>query len=137
MKSYTQYLFFNTSKKIEYKNITSTVDEIVKKSGVSEGFVLVSAMHITAAVIVNDEETGLKADILEWLDGLAPMDHAYRHHLTGEVNGGAHLRNLLLGHQQILPITDGTLDLGPWEQIFYLEFDGQRRKRVVVKVLGY
>jgi len=136
MKSYTEYLYFTTKKQAEFVNITNTIEELVVRSGIQEGFVLVSAMHITAAVIINDEESGLKKDIMEWLDNLAPMDRDYHHHWSGEVNGGAHLRNLLLGHQQIVPITKGRLDLGPWEQIFYAEFDGRRRKRVVVKAIG-
>lgn len=115
--------------------ITDEVADIVERSGVDDGFVLVSAMHITAAVYVNDWEEGLIQDISEWLDDLAPQAD-YNHHRTGEDNGEAHLKNLVIHHQVILPITDGELDLGPWQQVFYAEFDGQRRKRVVVKVLG-
>jgi len=136
MKVLTEYLWFDTSKRIEIINITEKVAEIVHKSGIREGFVLVSAMHITAAVFVNDEEEGLKADILEFLERLAPVKAAYRHHATGEDNGYAHIWNLLLGHQVLLPVTDGKLDLGPWQQVFYGEFDGRRRKRVIVKVFG-
>lgn len=136
MKSYTEYLYFNTPNHREYVNITSTVEEIVRKSGVQEGFVLISAMHITAGVYVNDAENGLIQDIDEWLEKLAPYRSDYRHHATGETNGDAHLKSLLIHHEVIVPITQGKLDLGPWQQIFYAEFDGQRRKRVIVKVLG-
>lgn len=136
MKSYTEYLWFNTKKHREYINITDTVAEIVRKSGVKEGMVLVSAMHITAGVYVNDAEPGLIQDIDEWLERLAPFNPNYRHHQTGETNGDAHLKSLLIHHEVIVPITDGKLDFGPWQQIYYAEFDGQRRKRVIVKVLG-
>ena len=135
MKSHTEYLWFQTQNREEFVCITDRVAEIVATSGVVEGMALVSAMHITAAVYVNDLEYGLIEDIKEWLGGLAPTKD-YRHHRTGEDNGEAHLKNLLLHHQVILPITQGQLDLGPWQQVFYAEFDGQRRKRVVVKVLG-
>ncbi|MCX7847754.1 MAG: secondary thiamine-phosphate synthase enzyme YjbQ [bacterium] len=136
MKAFTEYFWFNTKRHREYINITNDVARVVARSGVQEGFVLVSAMHITAGVFVNDAEDGLLADIDEWLEHLAPYRENYRHHRTGETNGDSHLKNLLVGHQVIVPITKGTLDLGPWQQIFYAEFDGQRRKRVVVKVLG-
>jgi len=135
MKFHTDYLTFQTSKREEFVLITDQVEQAVKTSGVREGMVLVSAMHITAAVYVNDAEDGLIEDIKEWLRGLAP-DKDYRHHRTGEDNGSAHLKNLILHHQVILPITNGKLDLGPWQQVYYAEFDGQRRKRVVVKVMG-
>ena len=135
MKFHTDYLTFQTSKREEFVLITDQVERAVTKSGVREGMVLVSAMHITAAVYVNDAEDGLIEDIKEWLRGLAP-DKDYRHHRTGEDNGSAHLKNLILHHQVILPITNGKLDLGPWQQVYYAEFDGQRRKRVVVKVMG-
>ncbi|GAB4128276.1 MAG: secondary thiamine-phosphate synthase enzyme YjbQ [Fimbriimonadaceae bacterium] len=135
MKAHTEYLVFNTSQAEEFVRITDEVEGIVGRSGVDDGFVLVSAMHITAAVYVNDWESGLIADIHEWLDVLAPKGN-YRHHATGEDNGEAHLKNLIMHHQVILPITRGRLDLGPWQQVFYAEFDGQRKKRVVVKVLG-
>ncbi|MCB1059688.1 MAG: secondary thiamine-phosphate synthase enzyme YjbQ [Calditrichaeota bacterium] len=135
MKFLTDYLTFQTSKREEFVLITDKVEDAVRKSGVQEGMVLVSAMHITAAVYVNDAEDGLIEDIKEWLRGLAP-DKDYRHHRTGEDNGSAHLKNLVLHHQVILPITKGKLDLGPWQQVYYAEFDGQRRKRVVVKVMG-
>ncbi len=136
MKSATEYLWFNTTKKREYINITDKVAEIVAKSGVREGMVLVSAMHITAGVYVNDAESGLIQDIDEWLEGLAPFNPDYRHHRTGETNGDAHLKSLLVHHEVIVPITEGQLDLGPWQQVYYAEFDGRRRKRLVVKVLG-
>ena len=132
---YTEYLTFNTSKHREYILITPKIAEIVKKSKVSEGFVFVSAMHITAGVYVNDAESGLIADIDEWLEKLAPFGN-YRHHRTGETNGDSHLKNLLIGHEIWLPITKGKLDLGPWQQAYYAEFDGQRPKRVIVKVMG-
>jgi secondary thiamine-phosphate synthase enzyme len=136
MKFATEYLWFNTGKKREYINVTDTVEEIVRNSGVQEGMVLVSAMHITASVYVNDAEQGLIEDIDEWLEKLAPFNINYRHHRTGETNGDAHLKNLLMHHEVIVPVTNGKLDLGPWQQIYYAEFDGQRRKRVIVKVMG-
>ena len=136
MKYQTEYLWFNTKKPREYVNITSDVDQMVKKSGIKDGMVLVSAMHITAAVYVNDAEDGLIHDIDEWLEKLAPFNRNYQHHRTGETNGDAHLKSLLIHHEVIVPITDGKLDFGPWQQIYYAEFDGQRRKRVVVKVMG-
>ncbi len=136
MKVLTDYLWFNTSKRREMVRITDQVAEIVQRSGVQEGIVLVSAMHITAGVYVNDWEGGLIQDFGEWLEKLAPAGLDYHHHATGEDNADAHLKRTIMGHQVILPITKGRLDLGPWEQVFYAEFDGQRRKRVVVKVLG-
>ena len=136
MKTYTDYLWFNTAKRQEFVRITDEVRAAVRKSGVAEGMVLVSAMHITAAVYVNDWESGLIEDFQEWLEKLAPAGLPYRHHQTGEDNGDAHLKRTIMGHQVILPITNGDLDLGPWEQVFYAEFDGQRRKRVVLKVIG-
>lgn len=136
MKVHTDYLWFNTRQRREIVRITDEVASIVERSGVREGLVLVSAMHITAGVYVNDWESGLIADIQDWLEQLAPARPDYRHHQTGEDNADAHLKRTILGHQVILPITNGKLDLGPWEQVFYAEFDGQRRKRVVVKVMG-
>ena len=136
MKSHTKYLVFNTKTKREYINITNEVAQALAESGVREGLVLVSAMHITAAVYVNDAEDGLIADIDEWLEGLAPTRPAYRHHQTGEDNGDAHLKNLVMHHQVLLPITNGRLDLGTWQQVYYAEFDGQRRKRVIIKIIG-
>jgi secondary thiamine-phosphate synthase enzyme len=135
MKSHTEYLWFNTKREREFVNITDKATEILEKSRVREGMMLVSAMHITAGVYVNDAEDGLIQDIQEWLERLAPRGD-YRHHQTGETNGDAHLKNLLIGHQIILPITAGRLDLGPWQQLYYAEFDGRRRKRVIVKILG-
>lgn len=136
MKSYTEYMFFCTRKHREYINITDKVEEAVKKSGIQEGMVLVSAMHITAGVYVNDAEEGLIQDIDEWLERLAPYKPDYHHHATGETNGDAHLKSLLIHHEVIVPITQGKLDLGPWQQIYYAEFDGQRRKRLIIKALG-
>ena len=136
MKSVTEYLWFNTKQHREFINITDKVEELVSKGGIQEGFVLVSAMHITAGVYVNDAESGLIADIDEWLEKLAPFRRDYRHHATGESNGDAHLKSLLVHHEVIVPVTKGKLDLGPWQQIYYAEFDGQRRKRVILKALG-
>jgi secondary thiamine-phosphate synthase enzyme len=133
---YTDYLWFNTQKRQEFIRITDVVADIVAKSGIREGMVLVSAMHITAGVYVNDWEDGLIHDFQVWLESLAPSGLKYRHHQTGEDNADAHLKRTIMGHQVILPITVGRLDLGPWEQVFYAEFDGQRRKRVVVKAFG-
>ena len=136
MKAATEYLWFTTRTKRDYISITSKVQEIVTASGIREGMVLVSAMHITAGVYVNDAEDGLIQDIDEWLEHLAPYRDGYRHHRTGETNGDAHLKSLLVHHQVIVPVTNGALDLGPWQQVYYAEFDGMRRKRLVVKVLG-
>ncbi|GMV92148.1 MAG: hypothetical protein AMXMBFR82_19260 [Candidatus Hydrogenedentota bacterium] len=136
MKFATEYLWFNTKKHREYINITGEVEAVVRKSGVKEGMVLVSAMHITAGVYVNDAESGLIADIDEWLEGLAPFREDYRHHQTGETNGDSHLKSLIVHHEVIVPITEGRLDLGPWQQVYYAEFDGQRRKRLIIKVMG-
>jgi len=135
MRSATDYLVFETPTPRAFLNITDRVRAVVQRSGIQEGLVLVSAMHITAAVYVNDDERGLLHDIEAWADRLAPPGD-YAHHHSGETNGDAHLKNLLLGHQVVLPITKGDLDLGPWEQVFYAEFDGQRRKRVIVKAIG-
>jgi len=136
MKVSTHYLWFNTKKRQEFVRITDEIAELVKTSGVDEGMALVSAMHITAGVFVNDWEGGLIDDFQEWLEKLAPSGLDYRHHQTGEDNADAHLKRTIMGHQVMLPITEGRLDLGPWEQVFYAEFDGQRKKRVVVKVMG-
>ncbi len=136
MKSHTEYLYFNTPKRKMLVRITDRIRDIVRKSGIKEGFCLVSAMHITAGIIVNDDESGLHEDIWEWLEKLAPYREDYKHHRTGENNGDAHLKRILVHHQVVLPVTDGDLDLGPWEQIFYAEFDGMRNKRVVVKIIG-
>ena len=136
MKWATDYLWFETAKQREYINITSRVQDFVAGSGIQEGMVLVSAMHITAGVYVNDAEHGLIQDIDDWLEGLAPFKADYRHHRTGESNGDAHLKNLLVHHQVMVPVTGGRLDLGPWQQVYYAEFDGRRRKRVVLKAMG-
>jgi secondary thiamine-phosphate synthase enzyme len=136
MKSHTEYLTFNTRKHREYVHITPQVEAAVKKSGVQDGLALVSAMHITAGVYVNDNEPGLIHDIDRWLEQLAPFRQDYEHHDTGEDNGDSHLKAILVHHQVLLPITDGRLDLGTWQRVFYAEFDGQRAKRVLIKVLG-
>ncbi|MEW5850246.1 MAG: secondary thiamine-phosphate synthase enzyme YjbQ [Myxococcota bacterium] len=136
MKAHTRYLTMHTRRRTELVRITDEVAQTTQQAGIQEGMTLVSAMHITAGVFINDDEPGLHQDILQWLDGLAPMDRDYRHHLTGEDNGGAHLRNLVVGHQVMVPVTAGKLDLGPWQQIFYAEFDGQRDKRLIIKVMG-
>jgi secondary thiamine-phosphate synthase enzyme len=136
MKSATEYLWFDTKEHRESINITEKVADITARSGIEEGFVLVSAMHITAGVYVNDAESGLISDIDEWLEKLAPYRRDYKHHRTGEMNGDAHLKSLLIHHEVIVPITAGKLDLGPWQQIYYAEFDGRRRKRVIIKVIG-
>jgi secondary thiamine-phosphate synthase enzyme len=136
MKFATEYLTFNTKKHREYVNITDKVADVVARSGIREGMVLISAMHITAGVYVNDAESGLIADIDEWLEGLAPYRDDYRHHRTGETNGDSHLKSLLIHHEVILPITGGALDLGPWQQVYYAEFDGRRAKRLVIKAMG-
>ena len=152
MKSHTVYLTFNTERRREFVRITEDVDHAVRDAGISEGMVLVAAMHITAAVWINDDEPGLQADTLEWLDKVAPPSWKepdgevardllpnpgdYRHHRGGEDNGDAHLKNMLMHHQVILPITDGRLDLGPWQAVFYCEFDGRRDKRLIMKVIG-
>ena len=136
MNSHTDYLWFDTKGHRDLINITSKVEEIVRAAGVREGLCLVSAMHITAGIWVNDHEQGLWQDFWEWVETLAPSGRDYQHHRTGEDNGDAHLKRTLVHHQVMLPVTEGRLDLGPWEQVFYAEFDGQRRKRVVVKVIG-
>ncbi|MGO9309474.1 MAG: secondary thiamine-phosphate synthase enzyme YjbQ [Spirochaetia bacterium] len=136
MKFHTEYVTFNTRAAHEYVNMTGKVEAAVRASGCREGMVLVSAMHITAGVYVNDAEQGLIEDIDEWVETLAPRRPDYRHHHTGETNGDAHLKNLLVGHEVILPVTAGRLDLGPWQQVYYAEFDGRRPKRVIIKVMG-
>ena len=136
MKSHTRYLFFNTPKRRQYINITGEAESALAESGIREGMALVSAMHITAGVYVNDNEEGIIADIDEMLECLAPFGKDYRHHRTGEDNGDAHLKSILVHHQVVLPVTEGRLDLGPWQQIFYCEFDGGRRKRVIIKIIG-
>jgi thiamine phosphate synthase YjbQ (UPF0047 family) len=152
VQSHTTYLTFQTERRREFVRITDDVQTAVDDAGVAEGMVLVSAMHITAGVWVNDDEPGIQADALEWLDKIAPPSWKepandvarallpdggdYRHHRGGEDNGDAHLKNMLCHHQVVLPITDSRLDLGPWQQVFYAEFDGGRPKRLVIKVLG-
>lgn len=136
MKSHTAYLWFNTKNRREYINITDKIDDELQKSGIQEGLALVSAMHITSGVYVNDAESGLIQDIDAWLEKLAPFKADYLHHRTGEDNGDAHLKSLLIHHEVIVPVTKGRLDFGPWQQIYYAEFDGQRKKRVIIKIMG-
>lgn len=136
MTFHTDYLTFHTKKHRAYVHITPQVEAIVAKSGIRDGMVLVSAMHITAGIYVNDNESGLIEDIDQWLEKLAPFHQGYKHHQTGEDNGDSHLKALLIHHQVIVPVTAGKLDFGPWQRIFYAEFDGQRDKRVLVKVMG-
>jgi len=136
MRFFTDYLTFRTKKLREYINITPQVEAALSRSGINEGMILVSAMHITAGVYVNDAEEGLIGDIDEWLEKLAPFRENYRHHRTGETNGDAHLKSLIIHHEVIVPVTAGKLDFGPWQQVYYAEFDGQRSKRVVIKVMG-
>src|SRR5580658_10321718 len=136
MKAHTEYLTPHTKKRRELVHLTPTVEAILGRAGIAEGFVLVSAMHITAGVFVNDDESGLHADMWEWLEKLAPFRADYRHHATGEDNGDAHLKSILVHHEVILPVTKARLDLGPWQRVFYAEFDGQRDKRLIVKIMG-
>jgi secondary thiamine-phosphate synthase enzyme len=139
MKSYTEHLTFNIPARMDFLNITSQVEEIVRKSNVQEGLVLVNAMHITASVFINDDESGLHEDYKKWLEGLAPFDPSptrYKHNRTGEDNADAHMKRQIMGREVVVAITKGNLDFGPWEQIFYGEFDGRRAKRVLVKVIG-
>ena len=137
MKSYTEHLWFNTKKRIEFINITDKVQELITKSKIKEGFVLVNAMHITASVYINDAESGLINDYQNWLKELVPMDKDYRHNLTGEDNAYAHLMRTIMGREVVCAISNGKLDFGPWEQIYYAEFDGNRKKRVMVKIIGH
>jgi len=138
MKSHREYLWFNTPNRRDYINITPAVEQELKNSGISEGLCLVNAMHITASVYINDDEPGLLQDYDEWLETLAPHEpiSRYRHNRTGEDNGDAHHKRQIMGREVVVAVTDGKLDLGPWEQIFYGEFDGRRRKRVMVKIIG-
>jgi len=139
MKSHTEYLEFNIPKRFGLKNITPQVERVLRKSGVEEGLCLVNAMHITASVFINDDESGLHKDYHDWLEELAPFDggtERYRHNLTGEDNADAHLKRQVMGREVVVAITQGELDFGPWEQIFYGEFDGKRNKRVLVKIIG-
>ena len=139
MKSHTKYLTFNVPERMGFVNITPQVVGEVKQSGIKDGLCLVNAMHITASVFINDDEPGLHEDYQRWLEWLAPFDPSperYHHNRTGEDNGDAHLKSMLCHHQVVVPVTDGKLDFGPWQQIYYAEFDGRRRKRVIVKVMG-
>ncbi|MCK4462848.1 MAG: secondary thiamine-phosphate synthase enzyme YjbQ [Candidatus Omnitrophica bacterium] len=138
MKSYTEYLWFNTRQRREFINITPQIEECVRKSKVKEGLCLVNAMHITASVFINDDESGLHRDFGKWLEKFAPHEPTsqYNHNLTGEDNADAHLKRTIMGREVVVAITEGRLDFGPWEQIFYGEFDGRRRKRVLVKIIG-
>jgi secondary thiamine-phosphate synthase enzyme len=136
MRFHTEYLSFRTKKHREYINITPQVEAALAKSGIREGMILVSAMHITAGIYVNDAEDGLIQDIDEWLEKLAPFREDYRHHRTGETNGDSHLKSLIVHHETIVPVTNGKLDFGPWQQVYYAEFDGQRPKKVIIKVMG-
>ena len=139
MKSQTEYLTFNVPGRFGFVNITPRVEEAVRKSGVSEGLVLVNAMHITASVFINDDEPGLHEDYRQWLENLAPFDASprrYQHNRTGEDNADAHMKRQVMGREVVIAITNGKLDFGPWEQVFYGEFDGGRMKRVLIKVIG-
>ncbi len=136
MKSHTKYMWFNTDKRRDYIRITDDVAGALAESGISEGMCLVSAMHITAGIWINDAEDGIIADIDQMLETLAPFGPDYRHHRTGEDNGDAHLKSILVHNQVVLPVTEGRLDLGPWQQVYYAEFDGRRKKRVIVKIIG-
>lgn len=136
MKTRTEYITFTTKSHREYVRITDRVADVVRQSGIREGMVLVSAMHITAGVFVNDNESGILKDIDDMLERLAPYRDDYRHHRTGETNGDSHLKNILTHHQVIVPVTEGKLDLGPWQEIFYAEFDGERGKRLIIKAMG-
>ncbi|HAZ09489.1 MAG: secondary thiamine-phosphate synthase enzyme [Omnitrophica bacterium GWA2_41_15] len=137
MKSYTEYIWMNTKNRYEIVNITSEVESALTKSGIKEGICLVNAMHITASVFINDNESGLHEDFLKWVEKLAPYGvDKYKHNLTGEDNGDAHLKRTIMGREVVVAVTKGELDFGPWEKIFYGEFDGQRKKRVLVKIIG-
>lgn len=136
MKTHTEYLYFNTTKEMDFINITNDVEKAIKKSGIKDGLCLINPMHITSAVYVNDAEQGLIEDISKWLEELAPRKLDYKHHQTGEDNADAHLKRMLMGHQVTMPISNNSLELGTWEQIYYAEFDGQREKRVLIKIIG-
>jgi secondary thiamine-phosphate synthase enzyme len=136
MKSHKKHLWFNTKERIEFINITKDVQHEITISGIKEGLVLINAMHITASVYINDAEKGLIYDYQKWLKKLIPMDGAYQHNLTGEDNAYAHLMRTIMGREAVCAITSGKLDFGPWEQIYYAEFDGQRKKKVMVKIIG-
>ena len=137
MKTHTEYLTFNTRNRYDILNITPQVEAAIRKSKIKEGMCLVNSMHITSSVFINDNEKGLHQDFLEWVEKLAPYNvKKYRHNLTGEDNADAHLKRTVMGREVVVAITDGELDFGPWEQIFYGEFDGQRNKRVLMKIIG-
>lgn len=136
MKFYTKYIWAHTEKIHDYVNITTDVEQALYECKIKDGMILVSSMHVTSGIFVNDAERGLIADITKWIEGVAPFDENYKHHKTGETNGDAHLKSLVIGHEIIVPVTDGKLDLGTWQQIFYAEFDGQRDKRILLKVMG-
>ena len=136
MKSYTEYITLTTKKEREIVNITHEVERALKKSGIREGIILVNSMHITSSVFINDDESGLHQDFLKWVEELAPVRPDYKHHQTGETNGDAHLKRTIMGREVIIAVTAGELDFGPWEQVFYGEFDGKRPKRVLVKIIG-
>jgi secondary thiamine-phosphate synthase enzyme len=136
MISRTEYLTITTPTRYEIRDITAEVERVCRAAQLQDGFVLVSTMHITSSIFVNDHESGLWSDIMTWLEGLAPAGKDYRHHLTGEDNADAHLKRMLLGHQVLVPVTNGALDLGPWERVHYGEFDGRRPKRILLKAFG-
>ncbi len=136
MKIHTKHLTINTQERIQFINITHKIQEIIKESNVKEGIVLINPMHITASVFINDSESGLIQDFKNWLEKLAPKEFNYNHHQTGEDNGFAHLWRTIMGRESVVAITNGKLDFGPWEEIFYGEFDGQRDKRIMVKIIG-
>ncbi len=136
MPAHTEYLKIKTKNRIEILNITPEIEKVVKKSGIKEGICLINPMHITASVFINDEEQGLKDDFIKWLEKLAPKNENYKHNLTGEDNAYSHLWRTIMGRESVVAITNGKLDLGTWEQLFYGEFDGQREKRVLIKVIG-
>ena len=137
MKSFTDYLWFNTKNRQEFTNITPQVEESIEESGIKEGLCLINAMHITSSVFINDDESGLHQDFAAWVEKLAPYGiDKYKHNLTGEDNADAHLKRTIMGREVVCAVTNGKLDFGPWEQIFYGEFDGQRKKRVLVKIIG-
>ncbi|MCS6956754.1 MAG: secondary thiamine-phosphate synthase enzyme YjbQ [Patescibacteria group bacterium] len=137
MKSYTKYLTIKTNKKIEIINITKQVKEALEESGIKEGLCLINSMHITSSVFINDEEEGLKKDFIDWLENLAPYDyHRWKHNLTGEDNAHVHLKRTIMGREVVIAITEGNFDFGPWEEIFYGEFDGNREKKVLIKIIG-
>jgi secondary thiamine-phosphate synthase enzyme len=139
MKSHTEYLTFNIPARMGFQNITPTIEEILRESGIKEGLLLCNAMHITASVFINDDEIGLHEDYKSWLEQLAPFDASsqrYRHNRTGEDNADAHMKRQIMGREVVVAVTEGRLDFGPWEQIFYGEFDGKRDKRVLVKIIG-